>query len=59
MRRNIGPLLPEIYHINYPDMLRSKYGKDENKAIEILDGAIKDYLDGKIGDEVFEYAKGW
>lgn len=34
MRRKIGPLLPEIYHINYPDMLRSKYGKDEDKAIE-------------------------
>lgn len=34
MRRKIGPLLPEVYHINYPDMLRSKYGKDEDKAIE-------------------------
>lgn len=34
MRRNIGPLLPDVFHINYPDMLRSKYGKDEDKAIE-------------------------
>lgn len=34
MRRHIGPLLPEVYHINYPDMLRSKYGEDEDKAIE-------------------------
>lgn len=34
MRRKIGPLLPDVYHINYPDMLRSKYGKDEDKAIE-------------------------
>lgn len=34
MRRKIGPLLPEVYHINYPDMLRGKYGKDENIAIE-------------------------
>ncbi|MCI8965589.1 MAG: aminotransferase class III-fold pyridoxal phosphate-dependent enzyme [Clostridia bacterium] len=34
MRKKIGPLLPDVFHINYPDMLRSKYGKDENKAIE-------------------------
>ena len=34
MRKGIGPLLPEVYHINYPDMLRSKYGKDEDQAIE-------------------------
>ena len=34
MRRKIGPLLPEVYHINYPDMLHGKYGKDEEKAIE-------------------------
>ena len=34
MRRKIGPLLPDVFHINYPDMLRGKYGKDEDKAIE-------------------------
>ncbi len=34
MRKKIGPLLPDVFHINYPDMLRNKYGKDENKAIE-------------------------
>lgn len=34
MRRKIGPLLPDIYHINYPDMLRSKYGDNKEKAID-------------------------
>ena len=24
MRKKIGPLLPDVFHINYPDMLRSK-----------------------------------
>ena len=30
-----------------------------DRAIDILDNAIADYVNGKIGDEVFEYAKGW
>lgn len=29
MRRKIGPLLPEIYHINYPSCIRCPYGKKE------------------------------
>lgn len=30
-----------------------------DKAIDILDGAFEDYRNGKIGDEIFEFAKGW
>ena len=30
-----------------------------DKAVNILNSAFEDYVNGKIGDEVFEYAKGW
>lgn len=38
MRRKIGPLLPEIFHINYPDCYRCKCGqKVENCNLECLE----------------------
>ena len=30
-----------------------------DRAVSILDGALSDYCNGKIGDEAFEYTKGW
>ncbi|HRS22520.1 MAG TPA: aspartate aminotransferase family protein [Clostridia bacterium] len=30
MRRKIGPMLPDIYHIPYPDCYRCKFGQEED-----------------------------
>ena len=30
-----------------------------DKAVDILDHAFDDYVNGRIGDEVFKFAKGW
>lgn len=38
MRRKIGPLVPDIYHINYPDCYRCRCGKkSEECSLECLD----------------------
>lgn len=38
MRRKIGPLLPDIYHISYPDCYRCDFGQDlENCRMECLE----------------------
>lgn len=32
MRRKIGPLLPDIFHISYPDCYRCDFGKEESSC---------------------------
>lgn len=32
MRKKIGPLLPEIHHIQYPDCYRCRFGKEKGKC---------------------------
>ncbi len=48
MRRNIGPLLPEVYHFSYPNCLRYKYGKDKNscemECLKEIEYAFDNYL---------------
>lgn len=48
MRRNIGPLLPEVYHFSYPNCLRCKYGKDKNscemECLKEIEYAFDNYL---------------
>ncbi len=48
MRRRIGPLVPDIYHINYPHCYRCKFGKKEEncnlECIQELEENFKSYL---------------
>ncbi|WMJ79320.1 aspartate aminotransferase family protein [Clostridium sp. MB40-C1] len=48
MRRKIGPLLPEIHHIHYPDCYRCRFEKKECtcnlECINELENAFKYYL---------------
>lgn len=48
MRRKIGPLLPEMHHIHYPDCYRCRFGKEECscnlECINELQDAFKYYL---------------
>lgn len=48
MRRDIGPMLPDVYHFAYPDCRRCKFGKCEAScALECLgeiEGAFSSYL---------------
>lgn len=48
MRRKIGPLLPDIYHISYPHCYRCKFGKKEEscnlECIQELEESFKSYL---------------
>jgi 4-aminobutyrate aminotransferase len=54
MRRGIGPLLPEIYHVPYPDPYRTPFpGMTENEVAEYTLNTIKDALESYIpADEV-------
>jgi len=57
MRRKMGPLLPEIYHFNYPHALRSKYGKDEEtvwkNCLDEIRYAFEHYLPSEEVAAVF------
>lgn len=48
MRRKIGPFLPEIYHMPYPNCYRCEFGKEKEKcSLECLDymkHAFKTYI---------------
>lgn len=48
MRRKIGPLLPDIYHIPYPDCYRCEFGKKEEscnmECLGQLRSKFKSYL---------------
>ncbi|MBF8984120.1 aspartate aminotransferase family protein [Lutibacter sp. B2] len=48
MRRKIGPLLPEIYHMPYPDCYRCSFGKKrENclmECLEYMKTAFQNYI---------------
>ena len=48
MRRKIGPLLPEVYHFQYPCCARCKYGKQKNtcelECLGELQYAFKHYI---------------
>lgn len=48
MRRKIGPLLPDVHHIPYPDCYRCLYGKQESncrlECLKELENAFKYYL---------------
>lgn len=48
MRRKIGPLLPDIDHINYPDCYRCKFDKKEDccklECLEELEDKFRNYL---------------
>lgn len=54
MRRGIGPLLPEIYHVPYPDPYRTPFpGMNEDEVAEYTLNTIKDALESYIpADEV-------
>lgn len=48
MRRKIGPLLPEIYHFQYPSCYRCPFGNDrqhcDSECLKQLDAAFSSYL---------------
>lgn len=48
MRKEIGPLLPEIYHMPYPDCYRCAFGKKKEscslECIEYMKTAFKTYI---------------
>lgn len=48
MRRKIGPLLPDVYYINYPHCYRCKFGKKEEscnlECIQELEDSFKNYI---------------
>lgn len=48
MRRKIGPLVPDIYHINYPHCYRCKFGKKEEscnlECLQDFEDKFKSYL---------------
>lgn len=48
MRRKIGPLLPDIHHITYPDCYRCPFGQSKDhckmECIKQLENALKYYL---------------
>ncbi|MGY0374281.1 aspartate aminotransferase family protein [Clostridium sp. JNZ J1-5] len=48
MRRKIGPLVPEIHHIHYPDCYRCRFGKEECncnlECLNELENAFKYYI---------------
>jgi 4-aminobutyrate aminotransferase len=57
MKRKIGPLLPEIYHFNYPNCLRCKYGKHENdcnmECLREIEYAFRHFLPAEEVAAVF------
>ncbi len=54
MRRGIGPLLPEIYHVPYPDPYRTPFpGMNENEVADYTLKVIREALETYIpADEV-------
>lgn len=48
MRRKIGPLLPEIYHMPYPNCYRCAFGQKEGscslECLEYMKSALKTYI---------------
>ncbi|PAB55545.1 aspartate aminotransferase family protein [Anaeromicrobium sediminis] len=48
MRRKIGPLLPEIYHMPYPDCYRCSFGKKREyclmECLEYMKTAFQNYI---------------
>ena len=48
MRRKIGPLLPEVHHIPYPDCYRCPFGKSEEscslECLKQLESAFSSYI---------------
>ncbi|WP_411680902.1 aspartate aminotransferase family protein [Clostridium thailandense] len=48
MRRKIGPLVPDIHHINYPHCYRCKFGKKKEncnlECLKELEDQFKNYL---------------
>ena len=54
MRRGMGPLLPEIYHVPYPDPYRTPFpGMDEDEVADYTINVIEEALDSYIpADEV-------
>ena len=48
MRKNIGGLIPDIYHINYPNCFRCKYAKEEKckniYCLEELTDSFEQYI---------------
>lgn len=57
MRKKIGPLLPEMYHFNYPICLRCKYGQKENscclECLKEVEYAFEHYLPAEEVAAVF------
>lgn len=48
MRRKIGPLVPGIHHIHYPDCYRCRFGKEKNccslECLKELEDAFRYYI---------------
>ncbi|WP_026894525.1 aminotransferase class III-fold pyridoxal phosphate-dependent enzyme [Clostridiisalibacter paucivorans] len=57
MRKNIGPLLPEVYHFNYPNCIRCRYGKKEKsckkECLKDIEYAFNYYLPAEEVAAVF------